>query len=139
MQQPMTLAGRHLIAYLACPAIIITVIIDIAVAIVVTAAIVVLVIAVLFVRGADAHPMFRHRVVIIVEGLHIRQFFVGRPRPVSAGVGVQFPVNKKLEVVPSVRSPSDSDAASKSHPSASQCKGACFSYAGIGSHSRVGS
>jgi hypothetical protein len=38
-----------------------------------------------------------------------------------------------------VRSPSDSDATSKSHPSASQCKGAYFSYAAIGSHSGVGS
>ena len=40
---------------------------------------------------------------------------------------------------PSVRSPSDSDATAKSHPSASQCKGAYFSYAAIGSHSGVGS
>jgi hypothetical protein len=38
-----------------------------------------------------------------------------------------------------VRSPSDSDATAKSHPSTSQCKGACFSYDAIGSHSGVGS
>jgi hypothetical protein len=38
-----------------------------------------------------------------------------------------------------VRSLSNSDATSKSYPYASQCKGACFSYAGIGSHSGVGS
>jgi hypothetical protein len=95
MQQSTTLARRHLIAYLACPAIIIVVIV--ATAIIVTATVIVLVIVV---RGVDAHPMSRRRVVILVEGLHIRRFSVVRPRSVSAGVGVQFPVNEELEVVP---------------------------------------
>ena len=104
MVQPTTLAGRHLIA-LACPAIIIVVIVATAVAVlvttaVVTAAVVVLVFVVFIIRGADAHPMSRHRLVIVVEGLHIRRFSVVRPRPVSAVVGVQLPVNEELEVVP---------------------------------------
>jgi hypothetical protein len=96
MQQPTMLAGRHLIAYLARPTIIINVIVATTVAVVVTAAIVV----VLIIWGADAHPMFRCRVVVDVEGLHIWWFSVGHPRPVSAGVRVQFPVNEELEVVP---------------------------------------
>jgi hypothetical protein len=71
----MMLVGRHLIAYLACPAIIITVIVATVVAVVVTAAVVtaavvVLVIVVLFVRGADAHPMSRHQVAVIVRTPH---------------------------------------------------------------------
>jgi hypothetical protein len=104
MQQPATLAGRHLIA-LACPTIIITVIVATAVVVLITAAVVivavvVLVIVVFIIRGADAHPMSRHRVVIIVEGLHIRRFSVVRLRTVSAGVGLQFPINEELDVVP---------------------------------------
>jgi hypothetical protein len=69
MLQPTTLAGRHLIA-LACPAIIIAVIVATAVAVLVTAAAVV-VLVIFVVRGDHAHPMSRHRVVIIVQGLHI--------------------------------------------------------------------
>jgi hypothetical protein len=74
MQQSTMLAGRHIIA-LACPAIIIAIIVATVVAVLVTATIVtaVVVILVIFVvRGDDAHPMSRYRVVIVVEGLHIR-------------------------------------------------------------------
>jgi hypothetical protein len=99
MQQLTTLAGRHLIA-LACPTIIVVVIVATVVAVLITVVVVVLVIIVFVVRGADAHPMSRHRVVIIVEGLHIQRFSIVRPRLVSAGVRVQFPVNEELEVVP---------------------------------------
>jgi hypothetical protein len=74
MLQPTTLAGRHLIA-LACPAIIIAVIVATAVAVLITAAIVttavVVVLVIFVVRGDHAHPMSRHRVVIVVQGLHI--------------------------------------------------------------------
>jgi hypothetical protein len=73
MLQPTTLAGRHLIA-LACPAIIIAVIVATVVAVLVTTAIVTAAIVglVIFVIGGDdAHPMSRHRVVIVVQGLHI--------------------------------------------------------------------
>jgi hypothetical protein len=140
MQQPTTLARRHLIA-LACPAIIIAVIVATAVAVLVNAAVVTatVVVLVIIVRGADAHPMSRHRVVIVVKGLHIRRFFVVRPRPVSAGVGVQLPVNEELEVVPvgevAVRFRCNLKVPSICIP----VQRACFSYAGIRSHSRVGS
>jgi hypothetical protein len=68
MLQPTTLARRHLIA-LACPTIIIAVIIATVVAVLITASVVVLVI---FIEGGDdAHPMSRHRVVIVVQGLQI--------------------------------------------------------------------
>jgi hypothetical protein len=73
MLQSTTLAGRHLIA-LACPAIIIAVIVATAVAILVTTVVVtvVIVVLVIFVVGGDhAHPMSRHQVVIVVQGLHI--------------------------------------------------------------------
>ena len=71
MLQPTTLVGRHLIA-LACPAIIIAVIVATALAVLVTAAVVTAaVVVVLVIRGDHAHPMSRHRVVIIVQGLHI--------------------------------------------------------------------
>jgi hypothetical protein len=102
MQQPTTLARRHLIAYLACPTIIIavivaTIVVVVVIATIVTAAVVILI---LVVRGADAHLMSGHQVIIIVEGLHIRRFSVERPRLVNAGVRVQFSVNEELEVVP---------------------------------------
>jgi hypothetical protein len=67
MLQPTTLAGRHLIA-LACLTIIIVVIVDIAIAVLVTA---IVVTAFVVVQGDHAHPMSRHRVVIVVQGLHI--------------------------------------------------------------------
>jgi hypothetical protein len=73
MLQPTTLAGRHLITS-ACPAIIIVVIVATTVAVLVTTAVVTVavVVLVIFVVGGDhAHPMSRHRVVIVVQGLHI--------------------------------------------------------------------
>jgi hypothetical protein len=74
--QPTMLAGTHLITYLASPAIIIAIIVATVITVVVTtvvftAAIVVLVIIVLFIRGDDVHPLSRHRVIVVVEGLHI--------------------------------------------------------------------
>jgi hypothetical protein len=73
MLQPTTLAGRHLIA-LAYPTIIIAVIVAIVVAVLITAAVVtaaVVVLVIFVVGGDDAHPMSRHQVVIVVQGVHI--------------------------------------------------------------------
>jgi hypothetical protein len=73
MLQPTTLGRRHLIA-LACPTIIIAVIVATVVAVLVTSVVVTaaVVVLVIFVVGGDhAHPMSRHRVIIVVQGLHI--------------------------------------------------------------------